>query len=168
MSHERQGRKLCSPGRHLGGVPSNGHFPSSDTARAEGTGGATGPEGKRTQRWPPTWKGWWTPRRGVTRNALCGRRAGGSSSVLRPRERQRLFAFRLFQCPKMVAFWDSYREDGSAAARLCACRKGAPWDTHVRAAPGATANSNIWREMTRWAAGWDIISPLSSRRPSVI
>ena len=79
-----------------------------------------------------------------------------------------LFAFRLFQCPKMVAYWDSYQEDGSAAARLRACRTGAPWDTYVHAAPGAAANSNIWREMTRWAAGWDIMSPRSSRRPSVI
>src|ERR1039458_7480922 len=30
-------------GRHLGGVPSNGRFPPSDPARAEGVGAATGP-----------------------------------------------------------------------------------------------------------------------------
>src|ERR1035438_7417952 len=50
MSHERQGRKLRFPGRHLGGVPSNRHFPSSDTARAEGTGGATGHPDARIRR----------------------------------------------------------------------------------------------------------------------
>ncbi len=49
----------------------------------------------------------------------------------------------------------------------CCCQEdgSGPGDTYVHAAPGAAANSNIWREMTRWAAGWDMMAPRASRRP---
>ena len=63
--------------------PAAGHFPSSDTARAEGTGGATGPSGwadsapgggrikAKQEDLTLDWKAWGTPRRGERAFGYC-------------------------------------------------------------------------------------------------